>query len=207
MDATDFEIREARSETEEADAAELMAAYLKWGTQQLREHYGVDDAPADPSHVRAGLDSYRAPSGCLLVAYSAGRPVGVGALRQLPGGAAEIKRMFVIPEARSLGIGSRLLDRLLESAAETGATTVLLDTAGNPVHVFTPSRLGSVRAMTFFSLPPEQPSDDRPEKLPGATGDRCRVPAISGTGGVARRRANAREGAWESRFLRKGPDR
>ena len=142
MDATDFEIREARSETEEADAAELMAAYLKWGTQQLWEHYGVDDAPADPSHVRAGLDSYRAPSGCLLVAYSASRPVGVGALRQLPGGAAEIKRMFVIPEARSLGIGSRLLDRLLESAAETGATTVLLDTAGfmSAAHVLYRSR-------------------------------------------------------------------
>ena len=130
MAATDLEIREACSETEEADAAELMAAYLEWGADQLREHYGVDDAPADPSDVKAGLDSYRAPSGRLLVAYSAGRPVGVGALRQLPDGAAEIKRMYVIPEARSLGIGSRLLDRLLESAVETEATSVRLDTAG-----------------------------------------------------------------------------
>jgi hypothetical protein len=70
------EIREARSETEEADAAELMGAHLSWGAQLLREQYGIDEAPADPTQVRAGLDTYRGPRGCLLVAYSGGRPVG-----------------------------------------------------------------------------------------------------------------------------------
>jgi GNAT superfamily N-acetyltransferase len=130
MERADIEIREARSESDEAEAAELLAAYLSWGSEQLREQYGVDEAPADPAHVRHSLNDYRAPSGSILVAYSAGRAVGVGALRKLPDGAAEIKRMFVIPEARSLGIGSLLLDRLLDSAAETGATVVRLDTAG-----------------------------------------------------------------------------
>jgi ribosomal protein S18 acetylase RimI-like enzyme len=118
------------------------------GARQLLEHYGVDQAPADPSHVRAGLDSYRAPSGCLLIAYSVGRPVGVGALRRLPDGAAEIKRMYVIPEARSLGIGSRVLDRLLESAAETGAKTVRLDTAG-----FMSAAHGLYRSRGFIERP------------------------------------------------------
>jgi ribosomal protein S18 acetylase RimI-like enzyme len=37
--------------------------------------------------------------------------------------------MYVLPEARSLGVGSRLLDRLLEAAAESGFTVVRLDTA------------------------------------------------------------------------------
>ena len=148
MDAA-VEIREARSETEEADAAELMAAYLSWGAQQLREQYDIDEAPADPTQVRSGLDAYRAPGGCLLIAYSGGRPVGVGALRQLPDGAAEIKRMYVIPEARSLGIGSGLLDRLLESATETGATTVRLDTAE-----FMSAAHGLYRSRGFTDRPP-----------------------------------------------------
>jgi GNAT superfamily N-acetyltransferase len=148
MDAT-VEIREVRSETEEADAAELMAAYLRWGAQQLREQYGIEEAPADATRVRAGLDVYRPPRGRLLVAYFADRPVGVGALRQLADGAAEIKRMYVIPEARSLGIGSRLLDHLLESASETGATTVLLDTAG-----FMSAAHGLYRSRGFIERPP-----------------------------------------------------
>lgn len=130
MERSDVEIREALSESEEAEAAELMAAYLSWGSKQLHERYGVDEAPADPSQVRRSLDDYRAPSGSLLVAYSAGRAVGVGAIRNLQAGAAEIKRMYVIPESRSLGIGSLLLDCLLDSAAEAGATVVRLDTAG-----------------------------------------------------------------------------
>jgi GNAT superfamily N-acetyltransferase len=148
MDAT-VEIREARSEAEEADAVELMAAYLSWGAEQLREHYGIDDAPANPAQVRAGLGAYQAPRGCLLVAYSAGRPVGVGALRQLADGASEIKRMYVVPEARSLGIGSGLLDRLLEAATDAGATTVRLDTAG-----FMSAAHGLYRSRGFTERPP-----------------------------------------------------
>ena len=49
MDASDVEIREARSAEDEAAAATLMAAYLTWGSQQLLEQYGVREAPADPS--------------------------------------------------------------------------------------------------------------------------------------------------------------
>lgn len=130
MDADEVEIRVVSSKADEADAADLMAAYLTWGAEQLRKEYGIEEPPADAAHVRAGLEGYRAPAGgCLLVAYSAGRPVGVGALRRLPDGVAEIKRMYVVPEARSLRIGSRLLDRLLDSARGQGATLVRLDTA------------------------------------------------------------------------------
>jgi GNAT superfamily N-acetyltransferase len=127
MDASDVEIREARSAEDEAAAATLMAAYLTWGSQQLLEQYGVREAPADPSEV--SLDAYQPPSGRLLLAVCSGCPVGVGALRQLPDGAAEIKRMYVAQEARSLHIGSRLLDRLIDLAAQAGADVVRLDTA------------------------------------------------------------------------------
>jgi ribosomal protein S18 acetylase RimI-like enzyme len=65
-----------------------------------------------------------------VLAYWSGRPVGVGALRRLPDGAAEIKRMYVTPDARSLHIGSRLLDRLIDAAFAEGTDVIRLDTAG-----------------------------------------------------------------------------
>jgi ribosomal protein S18 acetylase RimI-like enzyme len=130
VNASEVEIREAKSAADEDAAARLMADYLSWGSEQLLEHYGVIEAPANASEVRAKLDPYRPPAGRLLLAYRGGRAVGVGALRQLPDGAAEIKRMYVAPEARSLHIGSRLLDHLIESAVGGGADLIRLDTAG-----------------------------------------------------------------------------
>lgn len=129
MDASEVEIREAQSEADEAAAVTLMAEYLAWGGERLREEYGVEEKPADPSQVAGTLGAYRRPTGLLLLAHWSGRPVGVGALRQLPDGAAEIKRMYVVPDARSLHIGSRMLDHLIASAVEFGANVIRLDTA------------------------------------------------------------------------------
>jgi ribosomal protein S18 acetylase RimI-like enzyme len=112
-----------------AKAADLMAAYLTWGAEQLREQFGVEEAPANPEQVAEGMSSYQGHGGMIVLAEMNGYPVGVGALRRLSDGAAEIKRMYVLPEARSLHIGSRMLDHLLESAGEMGATLVRLDTA------------------------------------------------------------------------------
>jgi GNAT superfamily N-acetyltransferase len=130
VNAAEVEIREAESAAEMDAAASLMADYLTWGSEQLLEHYGVSEAPATPSEVREKLDAYRPPAGRILLAYRSGRAIGVGALRRLSDGAAEIKRMYVTPEARSLHIGSRLLDRLIASALEDGADIIRLDTAG-----------------------------------------------------------------------------
>lgn len=130
MATPEIQIREVQSEADVAAAATLMAAYLTWGMEQLRKQYGVEEPPADPRQVREGLGSYERPAGIIVLAEMAGRPVGVGALRRLPDGAAEIKRMYVLPEARSLHIGSRMLDHLVGLASELGASVVRLDTAG-----------------------------------------------------------------------------
>jgi GNAT superfamily N-acetyltransferase len=41
---------------------------------------------------------------------------------------AEVKRMFVRQQARSLHVGSSILDRLIEEARATGAKVLRLDT-------------------------------------------------------------------------------
>ena len=56
--------------------------------------------------------------------------MGCGALKFHGREPAELKRMWVSPDERGLGLGRRLLSSLEQSAAEAGATTVRLETNG-----------------------------------------------------------------------------
>jgi GNAT superfamily N-acetyltransferase len=61
-----------------------------------------------------------------VVAYSGDAPVGCGALRELEPGVGEIKRMFVLPEARRLGGARRMLEVLEAQARTLGYSAVRL---------------------------------------------------------------------------------
>jgi ribosomal protein S18 acetylase RimI-like enzyme len=74
------------------------------------------------------LDDYVAPGGAFLIAQIFGEPAGCGALRTLAPGIGEIKRMWVSPEVRGLGVGRRLLETLELTARERNLRAVRLDT-------------------------------------------------------------------------------
>lgn len=61
-----------------------------------------------------------------VVLYARGRPVGCGGVRSLGPELAEVKRMFVTPDARLKGHGRLLLEELERRAAATGAKRVRL---------------------------------------------------------------------------------
>ncbi|KAA2285967.1 bifunctional helix-turn-helix transcriptional regulator/GNAT family N-acetyltransferase [Arenimonas fontis] len=75
-------------------------------------------------------DDMRPPRGLLLLARLDGRAVGCGVVRKLSHGIAEIKRMWVAPELRGLGIAQHLLDRLEAEARAMGCRRLRLDTNG-----------------------------------------------------------------------------
>ncbi len=83
----------------------------------------ADDAPE--------ADEFAPPSGCMLVARLFGEPVGCGAIRTLERGVAEIKRMWISPQVRGLGVGRRLLMELEQVAIGRKLRTVRLDTNGS----------------------------------------------------------------------------
>lgn len=83
----------------------------------------ADDAPA--------ADEIAPPGGCMLIARLFGEPVGCGMLRTLGPGTGEIKRMWISPEVRGLGVGRRLLAELERAAIARKLRTVRLDTNGS----------------------------------------------------------------------------
>jgi ribosomal protein S18 acetylase RimI-like enzyme len=87
------------------------------------------DGGFDPDRsISAGDEELTPPGGLLLVAARHGEPVGCGALKFHGDGPAEIKRMWVSPAVRGLGLGRRLLAELEARASARGVGTLRLET-------------------------------------------------------------------------------
>ncbi|MFP5462735.1 MAG: GNAT family N-acetyltransferase [Gammaproteobacteria bacterium] len=77
----------------------------------------------------AGLPGkYAAPGGCVLLAWAGSEPVGCVALRPVDAERAEMKRLYLRPAARGLGVGRQLVERICERARGAGYRWVCLDT-------------------------------------------------------------------------------
>ena len=98
----------------DAYAAEL-AATFEGGFDTGRSR------PVDPAALTP-------PRGLLLVARLHAEPIACGALKLPPGEPAEIKRLWVAPAARRLGVARRVLAELEARARQAGAEVVRLDT-------------------------------------------------------------------------------
>jgi GNAT superfamily N-acetyltransferase len=109
----DFHIESAAS----AAAASLMAAL----DQDLLRRY--------PGMPVSGIDvpAFEAAGGLFAIGYMGGTPAVCGAFLPYEG-AAEIKRMFVVPAFRGRGLGRRMLRFLEEEALRRGFTRGVLET-------------------------------------------------------------------------------
>ena len=76
----------------------------------------------------AGLPApYVPPEGGLLLARRAADYLGTVGLKRLGNGIAEIKRLYVVPEARGRGLGRMLLTRIVDEARRKQYGRVRLD--------------------------------------------------------------------------------
>jgi DNA-binding MarR family transcriptional regulator len=70
----------------------------------------------------------RRPRGTFLIAMSDTLPIGCVGLKGTDHGYAEIKRLWVAPSARGLGLGKRLMDAAEDAARSLGIALLRLDT-------------------------------------------------------------------------------
>lgn len=83
---------------------------------------------ADRYASRSPDTAFLPPHGATHIAWLDDRPVGCGSLRTLTPQIGEIKRVWVAPEVRGLGVARRLMLALEESAAALGHTCLRLGT-------------------------------------------------------------------------------
>ncbi|MEU7640176.1 helix-turn-helix domain-containing GNAT family N-acetyltransferase [Streptomyces sp. NPDC039016] len=104
------------------DAQHCLRSYFT----ELQERFETGFDPARSLLPDAG--ELRPPHGLFLVARLHGEPVGCAGLKLPPGAPAEIKRMWVAPRTRGLGLGRRFLTELETLAARQGCDILRLDT-------------------------------------------------------------------------------
>lgn len=83
--------------------------------------------------------SLKPPDGLVLVLEDKGEPVGIGRLSVIDEDVAEINNMYISPELRGSGFGTKLLYSLIEKAQEFGYKTLRLDTSsysGAAQHIY-----------------------------------------------------------------------
>ncbi|MGA2613199.1 MAG: bifunctional helix-turn-helix transcriptional regulator/GNAT family N-acetyltransferase [Spirochaetia bacterium] len=140
-------IQRAESDVDIDAARTLMREYAEFLGEDL-SFQGFDKE-------LAGLPGkYSPPSGVLFIARmpagtGGSRPAGCVALRRLSAGICEMKRMFVRPECRGLGIGRLLAERVIEEARVLGYRLMRLDTLNR-----LESAVGLYRSMGFKQIPP-----------------------------------------------------
>lgn len=119
---TQFAIQPAGSETDLAEAALLFRLYAASLPIDLGYQGFEDELAALPGR-------YAAPAGALLIARDeTGAAIGCVALRPLEEGICEMKRLWVQPEARGLGLGSALIAAIVDTARAAGYRAMRLDT-------------------------------------------------------------------------------
>jgi GNAT superfamily N-acetyltransferase len=108
--------------TDDPIAAALLDEYFTSREQGFVTHAdGYRRVPPDPVW-------FVPPAGDFLVLELEGKPVGSGGVRMLDRDRAEIKHLWVRPEARGSGLGLALLAALERRAVDLGAATAVLDT-------------------------------------------------------------------------------
>ncbi|WP_433507747.1 bifunctional helix-turn-helix transcriptional regulator/GNAT family N-acetyltransferase [Pseudonocardia halophobica] len=126
------------------EAQDCLRAYA---TELAERFDGGFDPTVGPA---AGAAEFTPPKGEFLVAMLDGEPVGCVGVRFRPD-VAEIKRMWVAPAARGLGLARRLLAEIEERARVHGLRATRLDTNGTLVEAIALYRSAGYREVPPFN--------------------------------------------------------
>lgn len=108
-----------------SSAQEALSEYFAELADRFRGSFDISGVLEEASH------DYTRPNGLFVLANIENEPVGCGALRFIDADRAEVKRMWVHPDHRGLGLGKLLLTYLEDAALLSNRHEILLDTNGS----------------------------------------------------------------------------
>jgi putative acetyltransferase len=112
----------------QADSAELVEL-VRGLFREYAEAIGTDlEYQGFGAELAALPTPYVPPDGALLIAHAGADVAGCVALRPLDARTGEMKRLYVRPAYRSLGLGKRLVEAVIHAAREAGYSELRLDT-------------------------------------------------------------------------------
>lgn len=113
---------------------------------ELSERYPEEGA----NHFQLDAEEVREGRGGFFIVFSHSEPIGCGAVRKIDDDTAEIKRMYIVPHARNMGLGRRILQTLEAEASRLGVSRMVLETGERqPEALSLYTRLGFVRIQPF----------------------------------------------------------
>ncbi|WHA39818.1 GNAT family N-acetyltransferase [Agrobacterium larrymoorei] len=115
---------------------------------EMSDAYAASLYPAESNHL-VDLSTLEKEAVSFFVARNEGKIVGCCALVEAGDGTAEIKRMFVDPQARGLRIGKRMMESLVDRASERGLHAIRLETG-----ISQPEAIGLYRKAGFIEIEP-----------------------------------------------------
>jgi putative acetyltransferase len=98
---------------------------------QALNEYTIELTPAEYRHHMTVEQMAQADTTLFVARDAGGATLGMGALRRHANGVGEVKRMFVKPQARGLGVGGAILARIEDLARQEGVTRIVLETGSN----------------------------------------------------------------------------
>ena len=122
---------------------------------QQEEMRGLYEGEADIGPTREAA-MFEPPDGVFLVTRRDGRAVACGGVCRFDDDRAELKRMYVVPEARGLGLGRELLVALEREAHRLGYAGIVLETGDRQ-----PEALGLYMSAGYERIPCYPPYDSR----------------------------------------------
>jgi putative acetyltransferase len=123
------QIAPAATPEEFAAAQRLLAEYYTWAIAEAGLDTTLTELVPSVAHELEHLaEHYVPPTAYLLLAWADDTPVAVCAVERIDPTAAELKRLYVRPDVRGLGVAGRLVTRIAELAEAMGCQTLRLDT-------------------------------------------------------------------------------
>ena len=140
-----------RSGPEPFGSADVQALVLA----QQAEMRGLYEGEADIGPTREAA-MFVEPDGIFLVIRRQERAIACGGICRFDETRAELKRMYVVPEARGEGLGRRMLVELEAHARRLGYSAVVLETGDRQ-----PEALGLYRSAGYERIPCYPPYSGR----------------------------------------------